>query len=413
MKIALVHDDQVDLGPLTDLRASFELRSGAVTSLQRIDRQLHECVGRGVDALFVSARLAGLVAARQHLPVNQIDDSADWLVISGRCTAVEAKLIHTWQQAANSSAWVDASGALVAARLDGQAVARFLDADCAIEAVDCQTVRLSADQTPWLISRPWHLLDRASEHLVDDLQHATAMQPLADAQQSGVTVLGDHPVRVGKGAVIDPMVLLDAREGPITLDADSHVHGMSVIEGPAYLGAGSIVMAHGHLRGRTIIGPVCKIGGEVGGSVFQGLANKAHFGYVGDSYIGQWVNLGAGTTTSNLKNTYGPIAMQFSGEQARLDTGRQYLGSIVGDHVKTAIGTRLMTGSCIGTGALIACSTHAPRFVERFAFVTDQPPQRYALEKFCIVAERVMGRRGQTVTSELTAVLADLHNRCG
>lgn len=413
MNIALVHDDQVDLGPLTDLRASFELRSGAVTSLERVNRQLARQLGQGVTALLVNARLAALVAGRQSLPVNQSDTPADWLLISGRCTALDSAIIRSWSEAQPESAWVDEHGALVAARLTSAAAARFLEADCSLGVLDCRTTSLPARQCPAMITRPWHLLDRASQHLVDDLDHLSDLQPLALDQWPGVAVLGENPVRVGEQVTIDPQVVLDARGGPIVIDRGAHVYSLAVIEGPAYLGAGSVLMAHGHLRSGSAIGPVCKVGGEIGGSVFQGFSNKAHFGYVGDSYIGEWVNLGAGTTTSNLKNTYGPVGMQLADDQNKLITGRQYLGSIIGDHVKTAIGTRLMTGSCISTGSLIAGSTHAPKFVERFAFVTENARQRYALDKFCIVAERVMRRRNQALPRELADVLAALHRQGG
>jgi len=136
---------------------------------------------------------------------------------------------------------------------------------------------------------------------------------------------------------------------------------------------------------------MCQVAGEVSNSIMFGCSNKSHYGYLGDSYVGKWVNLGAGTTTSNLKNTYGSITA-FSGEGAS-NTGRRNLGSVIGDHAKTAIGTRLMAGTYLGFCAMVATSAHAPKFVGSFTFLTDQGAQPYRVDKAIEVMKAMFARR--------------------
>jgi bifunctional N-acetylglucosamine-1-phosphate-uridyltransferase/glucosamine-1-phosphate-acetyltransferase GlmU-like protein len=130
-------------------------------------------------------------------------------------------------------------------------------------------------------------------------------------------------------------------------------------------------------------------------SILFGYSNKAHEGYLGDSYVGKWVNLGAGTTTSNLKNTYGPIKVRVGARE--IDTGRRNLGSLIGDHTKTAIGTRLMTGSYVGYSAMIATSGLPPTFVPSFRFITDRGSAEYRTDKATEVMKAVYARRNKVL----------------
>jgi hypothetical protein len=139
-----------------------------------------------------------------------------------------------------------------------------------------------------------------------------------------------------------------------------------------------------------VFGPECRVRGEISTSVFLGFANKSHEGFVGHSVIGHWVNLGAGTTTSNLKNTYGPVRLEIAGE--RLETGRLNVGSLIGDHAKTAIGTMLGTGTVISAGANVFGPPTAPKYVAPFAWGCSGS-ERMTEDGFLRVAERVMARR--------------------
>ncbi len=148
---------------------------------------------------------------------------------------------------------------------------------------------------------------------------------------------------------------------------------------------------------------MCKVGGEVAASIFLGYSNKPHEGFVGHSYIGEWVNLGAGTTTSNLKNTYGPIKMRIGKKE--IETDRRFLGSMIGDHTKTAIGTRLNTGTYVGYCSLLAASQLPPHFIPSFTFNTDAGQLPYNIEKAKEVMKQVYSRRGRGWDEEDEAML--------
>lgn len=217
--------------------------------------------------------------------------------------------------------------------------------------------------------------------------------------QTGQSLLSPGPyhsirwetIRCAPEAKIGPGVVLDASNGPIVIARGANIGANSVIEGPCYIGENSLIRPLSLIHGGTTIGPGCKIGGEVGESIVQGNSNKVHDGYLGHSYLGEWVNLGAGTTTSNLKNTYGQISMKIGLRE--IPTGRIFMGSVIGDYTKTAIGTRLMSGTYIGTSSMVACSRHAPRFVGSFQFLTDEKQETYQFHKAVEVASRVFARR--------------------
>jgi UDP-N-acetylglucosamine diphosphorylase/glucosamine-1-phosphate N-acetyltransferase len=154
------------------------------------------------------------------------------------------------------------------------------------------------------------------------------------------------------------------------------------------------------------IGEVSKVRGEISNSIVLGHSNKGHTGFVGHSYLGRWVNLGSGTTTSNLKNTYGSVLMQTSA--GAIDTGMQFLGSLIGDHVKTGIGMMLKTGTVIGAGANLFGRT-APKYVPPFSWGEDEPYEQYEVDKFISVAERMMHRRHVELSNDLRATLAECH----
>ena len=148
----------------------------------------------------------------------------------------------------------------------------------------------------------------------------------------------------------------------------------------------------------------------MGGTIFQGYANKAHEGHLGDSWVAEWVNLGAGTTNSNLLNTYDDvIARGLEGSQ-RKRTGLTFLGAILGAHVKTAICTRLMTGSVVGCGAMIASTAAPPTTVAPYAWITDSGESLYRFDKFLEVARRVMHRRGARPSDPEIIRLRSIHD---
>jgi UDP-N-acetylglucosamine diphosphorylase / glucose-1-phosphate thymidylyltransferase / UDP-N-acetylgalactosamine diphosphorylase / glucosamine-1-phosphate N-acetyltransferase / galactosamine-1-phosphate N-acetyltransferase len=239
-----------------------------------------------------------------------------------------------------------------------------------------------------LVERLWELIVHTPDQLAVDLE-TLFPDPVRTELPVGVYRLGKHAVVLGEGVEIEPNVVLDAREGPIWLDAGARVEALTRLAGPCYLGRGSAVL--GGRVGAASIGPVCKVHGELAESVCLGYVNKQHDGHIGHAYLGRWVNLGAGTTNSDLKNNYGTIRIWTpSGET---DTGEIKLGSFLGDHVKTGIGLQLNTGTVIGAGSNLFGAAMPPKNVPPFSWGSGDELVEFRLDKFLEVAERAMGRR--------------------
>jgi UDP-N-acetylglucosamine diphosphorylase/glucosamine-1-phosphate N-acetyltransferase len=199
-------------------------------------------------------------------------------------------------------------------------------------------------------------------------------------------------VVVEAGAVVGPYAVLDARGGPILVAAGARIAPHTVVAGPCAIGPGTQLLG-GFVSGSSF-GPECRIAGEVEASLWQGYGNKRHHGFVGHSVIGEWVNLGALTTTSDLKNNYGRVRVWVDGTE--LDSGSTKVGSIVGAHVKTGIGTLLPTGASVGAGAnLFGGGRFAPRSVPPFAWWDGTRTVDHELAKFIATARIACSRRGR------------------
>jgi len=199
--------------------------------------------------------------------------------------------------------------------------------------------------------------------------------------------------------------VFDVRNGPVVLESGAEVRAGARLEGPLWVGANAHVLG-GPVRG-SAIGPRTNARGELSSCVFLGYANKAHDGFVGHCVIGRWANLGAGTITSNLKNTYGPVRLEIAG--TRLETSLQLLGSLIGDHAKTAIGTLLGTGTVIGTGANVFDDVRPPKYVPPFAW-GGTGGARMSRDGFLKIAGRVLPRRDVVVDDATRAMLERIYD---
>lgn len=301
-----------------------------------------------------------------------------------------------------------AGGRVAAVRLaEPLALDRLRDGVVALDALRPAGERVE-EVDGWWIDEVWQLVSTLPSMLAQDIPylHRAPLGPVAAsaAVPEHAIVLGEHPVLVARdvvvsgstiqrGATIEPQVVFDASQGPIYVGAGSHVHAFTRITGPCYIGRSVTVMG-GDVTGCSI-GDVCKVRGEVSNTIFAGWGNKGHDGFVGHSYLGRWVNLGAGTITSNLKNTYGTVAL-WTPDGVR-DSGLQFLGTLFGDHAKTGIGLRLTTGTVLGAAANVY-DRMPPKAVAPFSWGGGAPYSTYRVDKFVQVAERVMARRQVTLT---------------
>jgi UDP-N-acetylglucosamine diphosphorylase/glucosamine-1-phosphate N-acetyltransferase len=208
----------------------------------------------------------------------------------------------------------------------------------------------------------------------------------------GCLIRNGNAVYVGPGAAIDGQVVIDARGGPVFIDSDVIVQPHTRIEGPCYVGS-KCMLVGGKIREGCSFGPVCKVGGETEETIFLGYSNKFHDGFIGHSYLGEWVNLGAMTTNSDLKNNYGSIRVDRG--EGQVDTGMMKVGSFIGDHVKTGIGTMLNTGITVGFGSnLFGAGLIADKCVPPFCWGATGNYAAYDVDKAVSTARAVTGRRG-------------------
>ena len=254
-----------------------------------------------------------------------------------------------------------------------------------------------------LLAGTWDLLTALEHLLAADCSDALAAGP--DQIPDGAIVLGDPGDLACFGALVEPGVVFDLRQGVVVLEEGVEVRSGTRLTGPLFAGQHTLLLG-GAIR-HSVFGPMCRIHGEVASSVFLGYANKSHDGFVGHSVIGQWANLGAGTITSNLKNTYGEVRLDLPG--GPLATGRMNVGTLLGDHAKSAIGTMFSTGSVVGAGANVV-GAPVPRFVPPFAWGAAGN-ERLDAEGFVRIARRVMPRRQVEVDQAMEAALRALHAR--
>lgn len=385
----IVFDDgQGRFGPMVDLRSTFNLRTGARTTLGRIERVMDV----KASALWVARpELLPIVRWQSGLPVNQLhEDQQATLCVNGRWLAYDH--VAAVRDLPVNSALVQPDGQIIAAHLSNRDAASMLNHDELPASVE--TTIINDDRA--LITRPWHILDALEPCLKSDL--AQCDHPTIKHGERGASVFGGHRVHVAANAIVQPGVVFNAERGPIVVADGALLGALSILEGPCFIGHDSQVVAHAHIRPNTVVGPVCKAAGEISHSIMQSHSNKAHHGYMGHALIGQWVNIGAATNMSNLKNTYGNVRMQLEPGSELEDTGRTFHGPIICDYVRTAISTRLTTGTVIGTGAMVATAGYPSRHVRRFAFLTDRGATFHESEKFITTAKRMMARRNMEMT---------------
>ncbi len=244
-----------------------------------------------------------------------------------------------------------------------------------------------------LVAYPWNLVEWNAAAIAADL--ARAPQTIAGEVHPAAVLYEPAHITVAAGARIDALAVLDARGGPVWIGPRAVVLAHTVVVGPCVVGEGTQLL--GGFVSRTTFGPECRIAGEVEECVWQGHGNKRHHGFVGHSVLGEWVNLGALTTTSDLKNNYGPVRVWIDG--TRIDSGSPKVGAVVGAHVKTGIGTLLPTGCSVGVGAnLFGGGRFAPAYVAPFAWWDGASTVEHRLEQFLAAARIAQSRRSRTLS---------------
>jgi len=380
-----------DLRPLTDLVPVPALAFGASCLAERIIT----ATGLKISALLARQEVLSACRTAPRAPLELESTTRTAMFVNA------AALPGPWLRellAGDTPTLVCSGERIVGARLtveDGRAALDAKDLDKHLGDSGLPVVQAEVR----VIERPWHLIAWNAEAINSDL--ALMAVGMRGDVHSTVVMLGDARVSVESGARVDPFCVLDARSGPIVVRRRAHVGSHTSLVGPCVVGEGTQLF--GGVVARTTLGRECRVAGEVEDCVWQGFANKRHHGFVGHSAIGEWVNLGALTTTSDLKNNYGTVRVRIDDKDH--DTGVTKLGSVIGAHVKTGIGTLLPTGAVLGTGAnLFGGGRYTPKSVPSFGWWDGEKMVEHKLDAFTRTARTAMSRRNElaAASDELT-----------
>ncbi len=259
-----------------------------------------------------------------------------------------------------------------------------------------------------LLMHPWDFIQRTAEEIEKDVRTKLIKKRRGTVKSlPGSHLVNRKNIIVGNGTVIKPGAVLDAAKGSIVIGKNVTIMPNAFIEGPAYIGDHTIIKAGARIYHGTSVGEHCKVGGEVDASIIQSYSNKQHDGFLGHSYISSWVNIGADTNTSDLKNTYGTIKV--SNGKSLIDTRLQFMGLLMGDHSKTGINVMFDTGSVVGVSCNIFGAGLPPKFLPSFAWGSGgEQFITFILEKSLETARRVMERRSVVLSPAYEKLLRNV-----
>jgi UDP-N-acetylglucosamine diphosphorylase/glucosamine-1-phosphate N-acetyltransferase len=367
------------LQPLTLTRPVYDLRLGLTTIREKWERALGLAVGTGPLRRHLAGVFPAVTKKQRTSPAVWIN--ARFMPTPGLVAAIRRRadghirvgdeVVAAWSTAEQTAAWFE----------DGRPQPRGAGR------------RVEPQQLEQLV-HAWHLATLTPAAIAADAA-ACRWAPGPGPRWSPAAVV-DRPERLlmHPDAVVEPGAIVVCEEGPVLLAAGARVMAGAMLRGPVAVGPGATVRMGARVYCGTTIGPHCKVGGEVANTVFHSYSNKAHEGYVGNSVFGQWVNLGADTTASNLKMTYGTVKLLDWPTGLEVDSGEQFLGTVMADHCKTGINTMLNTGTVCGVSSIIVGAGFPAREIPSFKWVQPGASVDYRLDKALTDMERMMARRG-------------------
>jgi len=380
--------NRLNFYPLALSRPIWELRCG----FSSLGEKLLARIGATSVACFVPEYMAESYRRKIDWKVNDpsVLSGDDLLVVNPRLKAASFNI----DQKGPSEVGLGDDGEVLYARIGRADLSKLTTdgIDALLEAAKQTLPTVACELDRW--NYIWDLILANPAQLVEDFAAAGRSGIEGAVEQPNAIRSSEKDVYVAPGVTVHPMVVIDATEGPVYIDEGAEIHPFTRIEGPCYIGKKTILFGAKCREGNSI-GPVCRVGGEVEESIIHGHSNKYHDGFLGHAYVGEWVNLGALTTNSDLKNDYSNVSVVLDGFNP-VDTGSVKVGSLIGDHTKTSIGTMFNTGAYVGAMSLIlATGTLLPKFIPSFAWFLDGVVTKgFGKRKLYQTAQVAMGRRG-------------------
>lgn len=384
--IILFDDDNWrGLLPLTLTKPICELRVGILTIREKWEKHLN------AKSSFITQDFLS-----QKYPIQIEEDN----IIINSTVLPTPKLLKLIKQLGNNEAILEGEE-LLAARLTNAQFDNLID-DKDISELAGIDVSNDLDVIRRII-RPYDICSINEEEIISDFELLTKNRktnPLSATNQ----VISPENIFVEEGASVECSIL-NASTGPIYIGKDAIIMEGSIVRGPLAICENAVLKLGAKIYGATTIGPFSKVGGEISNSVITGYSNKGHDGFLGNSVLGEWCNLGAGTNTSNLKNNYDEVKLWSYVDQRFLNTGLQFCGLIMGDHSKSGINTMFNTGTAVGVNANIFGSGYPRNYVPSYAWGGAHGFKTYLLKKALETAEKVMSRRNKSLTNEDKKIL--------
>ncbi len=397
--------------PLVYLRATAELVCGMDDLLGKVARLAQQARFRRAPGsetkttrrfpsvqLWCRPALAELCAERTGLAVNEVSVTGT-LLLNGRgwwrslpeSESGEASWVGVVGESSDVACiWADR-------RLAAELSPEILLDEARSRALLAGLPRRDVSQHVRLFNWPWEIVLANEEAIRRDWTLRRAGRGEVHGRiDRGAYLLNPLEIHVGAESRIKPCVVIDAEDGPVWVGRRVTILPHSYVQGPAYLGDGTLLQPGSVVHAGTTIGPRSKVGGEIEASIVHGFSNKQHDGFLGHSYVGSWVNIAADCINSDLKNTYGTVRVPINGRE--VDTGEMFVGMLVGDYSKAGINVSFPTGAVIGFCSSVF-APRSPKFVPSFAWIDGDRVDRYDEQRGVALARKVMARRSCTMSA--------------
>ena len=425
MRVLIFEDDSFsDLYPLSLLRGVFDIKCGAFSLKEKMENAFKE---KHEVSLHCRKQLRNYLAeVYTDYKINQLSKD-DYLFLNGRVVFPEKTLKYFANKFPMDSIIME-KDLVIAAKVSKEKIGSLKEKiedtvnDNTLSEKDFQLLNLNVinrnkenkhpqnDLRLYILKYPWDAIKYFDEVLKDELKYLFRKKKTRKKTYRASKLINSKNVHIAKKVKVHPDVVLDAKDGGIFIDENAIIEPFSFIKGPVYIGKNCVIKSGTKMYGPCSIGKYSKVSGEITNSIFHSYVNKQHDGFFGHSYVSEFVNIGADTVTSNLKNNYSKIKVFINGRI--VDTGMQFLGSIVGDHSKFGINTMINTGTIAGIFSNIAGGGFFHKEIKSFSWnILGRETTKYNIDLAISTARIVMQRRSLDFSEAYDKLIRNIYNK--